>query len=74
MKALHMFWEVILYPEDVSTVGDIVSSLAGKSHDAPHSSRTILQNLAARNGAKIRYLLCTFLVCRLNTNFVLKFH
>ena len=52
MKALHMLWEVILCSEDVSTVGDIVSSLAGRSHDAPHSSGTILQDLAAHNAAK----------------------
>ena len=74
MKALHMLWEVILCSEDVSTVGDIVSSLAGRSHDAPHSSGTIVQDLAAHNAAKIHYLLCTFLVCQLNANFVLKFH
>ena len=54
MKALHMLWEVILCSEDVSTVGDIVSSLAGRSHDAPHSSGAILQDLAAHNAAKIR--------------------
>ena len=52
----------------------IVLSLAGRSHDAPHSSGTILQDLAAHNSAKIRYLLCTFLVCWLNANFFLKFH
>ena len=72
MNALHMLWEVILCSEDVSTVGDIVSSLAGRSHDAPHSSGTILQDLA-HNAAKIGYLLCTFLVCQLNANIVLKF-
>ena len=76
MKALHMLWEVILCSEDVSTVGDIVLSLplAGRSHDAPHSSGTIVKDLAAHNAAEIHYLLCTFLVCQLNANFVLKFH
>ena len=77
MKSLHMLWEVILCSEDVSTGGDICIDcivLAGRSHDAPHSSRTILKELAAHNATKIRYLLCTFLVCRLNANFVLKFY
>ena len=73
MKALHMLWEVIFCSEDVSTVGDIVLSLAGRSHDAPHSSGTILQDLAAHNAAKIRNLLFPFLVCRLNADFVLKY-
>ena len=74
MKALLMLWEVILCSEDVSTVGDIVSSLAGRSHDAPHSSGTIVHDLAAHNAVENHYLLCTFLVCQLNANFVLKFH
>ena len=74
MKDLHMLWEVILCSEDVSTVGDIVSSLSGRSHDDPHSSGTIVQDLSAHNAAKIHYLLCIFLLCRLNANFVLKFH
>ena len=52
IKALHMLWEVILCSEDVSTVGDIVSSLAVRSHDAQHSSGTIVQDLAAHNAAK----------------------
>ena len=41
----------------------IVLSLAGRSNDAPHSSGAILGDLAAHNAAKIRYWLCTFLVC-----------